>query len=402
MIRTVDHVVVGAGLVGLATARALLRESGSSARVLVLEKEGDVALHQSGRNSGVLHAGLAYKPGTAKARLATAGLRMMEAYCDEHAIRRERCGKLVVAASPDELPRLEALLEQGTRNGLEGLRLLDERDAREVEPEVRCLAALHVPGESIVDFGGVARRLKLDVEQAGGEIRFRAPVTKVIRRPDAWLVQAGSDWIVAGSIVNCAGLHADRIARLCGTEVPERIVPFRGEYFELRPERRGLVRALVYPAPDPRYPFLGVHFTRTVDGRVLAGPNAVLAGAREGYSRTTVNLRDLAGTLAFPGLWRFARRHWRTVAEQGVQSASPARFVAALQRLVPSVRREDLVPARAGVRAQAMSPDGTLLQDFVFRREGSAFHVISAPSPGATASLAIADHVVATFLHSSP
>jgi (S)-2-hydroxyglutarate dehydrogenase len=381
-------VVIGGGLVGLATAYALATGDPPVA-VTLLEKEATVGAHQSTHNSGVLHAGLHYRPGSAKARLARSGIRLMQAFCAEHGVAHDICGKLVVATRAEELPRLDRLEERGRANGLEGLRRLGPEAAREIEPHAACIAALHVPEEGIVDFGGACAALAAGITRAGGDVRTGAAALRIVREPDRWVVETTAGAVRAGRLVACAGLQADRVARLAGETPPCRIIPFRGDYYRLRPEREHLVRHLIYPVPDPAFPFLGVHFTRLVAGGVEAGPNAVLALAREGYRERTVNLRDAADALAYPGLWRFLARHARMVGREVAQTASRRRFAAGLRRLLPELREDDLAPGGTGVRAQALLPSGALVEDFLLLEGRGALHVLNAPSPAATASLAI-------------
>lgn len=393
-----DFAVIGGGIVGLATARALLVDGHSDA-VQLLEKEPAPARHQSTHNSGVLHAGLQYRPGSEKARLAREGIRAMTEYCRHHGIAHEICGKLVVATDRDQLSWLDEMEARGRANGLVGLRRLDGAGAREIEPHVNAVAALHVPEEGIADYGAVCRALEGEIRAAGGHIRTGAGVRGLVRERaprgpsgpggPGWRIVTDAGEVTARVIVNCAGLHVDRVARLAGERPPARIVPFRGEYHRLRPDRRHLVRHLIYPLPEPGFPFLGVHFTRRIDGTVDAGPNAVLAFAREGYRLRTVNARDLAEALAYPGLWRFLARHPGMVRRELGQSLLKSRFLKALQTLVPEVEAGDLVPAEAGVRAQAMSPAGELVHDFLWIERPGAVHVVNAPSPAATAALAI-------------
>jgi (S)-2-hydroxyglutarate dehydrogenase len=392
-------VVIGGGLVGLATAWRLL-DAAPSRGVVVLEKEEGVARHQSGHNSGVLHCGLYYRPGSAKARLAVEGIREMIAYCRSRGIAHEVCGKLVVATSPDEEVRLRALLERGTANGLTGLRWLGPEAAREIEPEVRCHAALHVPEEGIVDYPAVARALVGDITAAGGEVRTGTAVTAMRRDGAGWVLETSRGPVRASFVINCAGLHSDRVAAMGGMQRAARIVPFRGEYFMLRPERRALVRHLIYPVPDPAFPFLGVHFTRMIGGEIECGPNAVLALRREGYRKTDFSLRDTIDAVGFPGLWKFLRRYPSMVGYEVWRSLDRAEFCRSLQRLVPAVQLDDLVPAGAGVRAQAMTADGALVEDFLFQHTPAALHVLNAPSPAATASLAIGASIAKEALQS--
>ena len=390
-------VIVGGGIVGLATAHQLLRAR-PELQVSVVEKEHDVAQHQSGHNSGVLHAGLYYRPGSAKARLAVAGIRQMRAFCAEHGVAHELCGKLVVAVSQDEVPRLRELHERGTANGLAGLQWLEGAAIREVEPHAAGVAAVRVPEEGIVDYPAVCRALARQIVAHGGTVRLGTEVRALERigaSAPQWRVRTSAGTFETDLLINCAGLHSDRVARLAGERPDVRIVPFRGEYYALRPERTQLVRHLIYPVPDPAFPFLGVHFTRLIHGGVECGPNAVLALAREGYRKRDVQPRDLAEAIGFPGLWRFLARYPAMSWMELRRSFSRALFAQALQRLVPAVQADDLLPGGAGVRAQAMLPSGELVQDFVFLERPGALHVLNAPSPGATAALAIGDEIVA-------
>jgi L-2-hydroxyglutarate oxidase len=382
-----EHVVVGGGIIGLAVAHRLVRER-PHATVTVLEKEPTVALHQTGHNSGVIHAGVYYRPGSLKAELCRAGSASMVRFCTEYGIPVRVCGKLIVATDQIEVPRLRALHQRALANGLPA-RLITPEQAAEYEPHVSCVAALHVASTGIVDFGAVCATLKTLLEDGGARVRTGERV--VALRDDAVVTTAGE--IRADAVVNCAGLHADRIARLAGVDLPVRIVPFRGEYHELRADRRHLVNGLIYPVPDPRLPFLGVHLTRMIDDTVHAGPNAVLALAREGYRWSQVNVRDMVDAVTYPGLWRLARRHLRYGLDEMARSLSRRRFAASLARLVPELSAEDLVPAPAGVRAQAVTPAGDLLDDFLIVNHGRQVHVLNAPSPAATSSLEIAKHV---------
>jgi L-2-hydroxyglutarate oxidase len=385
--------VIGGGLIGLATAWALLRRSGTELHVTLYEKEADVGRHQSTHNSGVLHSGLYYAPGSLKAQLARSGLRTMTRFCEEHDIPHEICGKLVVATTEAELPRLAALLERGQQNGLRGLRWLEPEAVRELEPHVRCRAALQVPEEGIVDFRRVCDVLAAWLRARGCVIRTGTFVTRLEPDRGGWRIGTRDGDAHADLVANCAAQNVDRLAASAGHRPSCRIVPFRGEYFALRPERRDLVNHLVYPVPDPAFPFLGVHFTRTIDGRRDAGPNAVLAFSREGYRFSDVNAADVRDMLTWPGFWRFVRRHPRTVARELGQSLSRARFVGALQRLIPEISEADLLPGGSGVRVQPLYADGRLAQDFIFLEAPGAVHVLSAPSPAATAALAIGERI---------
>ncbi len=387
-----DVAIVGAGIVGLATARALL-ERAPRARLAVLEKEAGVARHQTGHNSGVIHSGVYYRPGSAKARLCVEGARLVAEFAAAHGIRVERCGKVIVATEAAELPRLRALHERGTANGVPWLALLDAARLREIEPHAAGLGALHSPTTAIVDFAEVAAALARELADRGVLLQTGAAVTGIARADGGLVLETARGLVRARGLVNCAGLHADRVARLAGAVPDVRIVPFRGEYYLLRPERRDLVRGLIYPVPDPELPFLGVHFTRTVHGEVEAGPNAVLAFAREGYRFGRVSLRDLAETLGYAGFRAMARRYWRIGAYELYRSLSTRAFVRALQRLVPGVRPADVRRGGAGVRAQAVTPDGALVDDFRIVATAGAIHVLNAPSPAATASLAIGRHI---------
>jgi L-2-hydroxyglutarate oxidase len=360
-----------------------------------LEKEAGVGRHQSSHNSGVLHCGLYYKPGSAKARLAVSGIQEMIAFCREHHVPHEVCGKLVVAVDETELPRLQALQERGRQNGLQGLALLGPEQMREIEPHVGGVAGLHVPQEGIVDYPKVCEVLQKEIAAQGGRIATSAKVTALRSTPTGWLAQTTTGEFEADFLVNCAGLHCDRVSELAGEKRDVRIVPFRGEYYKIKAERQFLARNLIYPVPDPQFPFLGVHFTRLIHGGVEAGPNAVLAFAREGYHKSDINPRDLWDALSFAGLWRFLGRHKRMCWEELQRSFSKRLFCQSLQRLVPEIREDDLEPGGAGVRAQAMSSDGTLVQDFCLIRRLRVLHVLNAPSPAATASLAIGEEIAA-------
>jgi L-2-hydroxyglutarate oxidase len=381
-------VVVGGGIVGLAVACELARRQWT---VTVCEKEADWAVHQTGHNSDVVHAGLYYRPGSLKASTSVAGNASMVAFAREHGVPVDVCGKLVVATTADERPRLHALAARAEANGVPA-KLITPDEAREYEPHVACVAALRVESTAIIDFPAVCRALVGLLTDA--DLRLRTPVLAIRPRAGGGVEVATSDGVLrADALVNCAGLHSDRIARLAGLRPSATIVPFRGEYHELRPAARNLVRGLIYPVPDPTLPFLGVHLTRMLDGTVHAGPNAVLALAREGYRWTDVSGRDVAEVLRFPGTWRLARKYARTGLDEVVRSFSRRRFAADLARLVPAVTEADIVPAGAGVRAQALRPDGSLVDDFLIESAPGQVHVLNAPSPAATSSLEIARQV---------
>jgi len=386
-----DVAIIGGGIVGLAVALDLARRT--RARLVVLEAEPRVAAHQTGHNSGVIHSGLYYRPGSHKARLCAEGRESLYRFCAERGVPHERCGKVVVAADAEEVARLDELERRGAANGLAGLRRLSRDELAAREPHVAAAAALLVPDTGIVDYRAVAEAFAAEVGALGGEVRTGVRLLRGRRAGGALVLETTAGRFEPGALVNCAGLRSDQVARRCGLDPGVRIVPFRGEYYELTPGRRALVRHLVYPVPDPRYPFLGVHFTRTIGGVVEAGPNAVLALAREGYSKTSLSVADVADWAAFPGAWRLFARHWRMGLGEVRRSWSKRRFTASLRRLVPSIVEADLVPGGAGVRAQAVDRDGALVDDFRFVRAPGQIHVLNAPSPAATASLAIGREV---------
>jgi L-2-hydroxyglutarate oxidase len=382
-----DVAIIGGGIVGLATGLALTRRPGPA--LVVLEAEQAVAAHQTGHNSGVIHSGLYYRPGSLKARLCVAGRELLYRFCAEHGIPQERCGKVVVATSEAELPALAELERRGQANGLAGLRRLGPEEIRDHEPHAAGVAGLLVPETGIVDYKQVARTYAELVTAAGGTVWTGARVTGCRRLPAEIVLSTAAGDLRCGGLINCAGLQADRVARLCGVEPGLHIVPFRGEYYELVPGRRSLVRNLIYPVPDPRFPFLGVHFTRRIQGDVEAGPNAVLALRREGYRRLSFSPGDVLQMLRYRGFWRMARQYAGTGLAEVYRSLSKRAFVRALRRLVPELRRDDLRPAGAGVRAQAVDPDGRLVDDFSIVPAERMVHVLNAPSPAATASLSI-------------
>lgn len=385
--------VVGGGIIGLAVALRCL-ETWPATPVTVYEKEPAVGRHQSGHNSNVLHCGLYYKPGSLKAKLAVSGIREMTEFCQQHGVPYERCGKLVVAVDEEEVPRLRELERRGTANGLSGLRWLGPEAMREIEPHARGAAALHVPEEGITHYPSVCEAMAREIGRRGGEIRLNAPVRGLRQADGLWRIEAGDAEASAAYLFNCSGLQCDRVMEQAGERRNTRIVPFRGEYFELSPEGSALVRNLIYPVPDPKFPFLGVHFTRMIQGGVEAGPNAVLATAREGYTAHDFSARDLMDAFGYAGFWRFLARYPRMSAYELYRSMSRAAFRRSLQRLVPEIEEKHLRNGTAGVRAQALAPDGTLVQDFDFVLRPNALHLINAPSPGATASLAIARYLV--------
>jgi len=383
-------VVIGGGIVGLATSFRLGQRF-PDARITVLEKEAAVGQHQSGHNSGVLHAGIYYKPGSTKARLAVRGIRQMVQFCEENGISHEICGKLVVASTESELPQLHALFERGRQNGLKGLELLGLPQMKEVEPYIAGVAAIRVPEEGIVDYPAVCTALSRKIR---GSVVTSAKVVQLREHAGTWIVGTTSGEFTCDLLINCAGLYSDRVSQLAGLRGGVRIVPFRGEYYKLRQSRQHLVRNLIYPVPDAKFPFLGVHFTRMIHGGVEAGPNAVLAFAREGYSKFDFRFSDLADSITFPGFWAFLRRYPRMCFAELRRSFSKQLFCRALQKLVPEITTGDLEPGGSGVRAQALDTTGQLIQDFYILRRGNSIHVLNAPSPAATASLAIGEEIV--------
>ena len=383
-----DIAVIGGGIVGLATANALL-DARPGARLTVLEAEDRFAAHQTGHNSGVIHSGLYYKPGSMKARYCVEGREAMYRFCEQHSIAHERCGKIVVATDESEFPRLEELHRRGEANGLKGIRWLTAEEIRQYEPHASGLRGLHVPETGIVDYKAVAGRLARLAQDRGCTMKVGSRVVGFRNVAGRMVLQTLADEIECKGLVNCVGLQADRVARLCGVDPGVRIVPFRGEYYELIASRQSLVKNLIYPVPDPTFPFLGVHFTRMVGGGVEAGPNAVLAFKREGYRKTDFKIKDMTDTLGYGGFWKMAGRCWKTGVGEMWRSFSKHAFVKALQRLLPELRDEDVKPGGSGVRAQAMDPSGKLLDDFHVVRAPRMIHVLNAPSPAATSSLRI-------------
>jgi len=388
-----DIIVIGGGIVGLSVAREVTRQF-PRLRLALVEKEARVGTHQTGHNSGVIHSGVYYKPGSMKARMCVEGAAAMVEFCREHGVPFKICGKVIVATSEEETPRLRDLLARGQANGVAGLRMLGLEELREIEPHASGVAALHVPGTGVTDFAKVCEKYAELAAAQGGTVRTSAEVIGIGQNGQETVVEtSGGDFSVRW-VINCAGLFSDRISRMAGERPEVRIVPFRGEYYDLVPARASLVRALIYPVPDPRFPFLGVHFTRRVHGNVDAGPNAIFAFKREGYRSGDFSLRDTLESLAFPGFWRVAAKHWRMGKDEARRSVSKGSFVAGLQRLVPEVRAEDLVPGGSGVRAQAIHRSGALVDDFQFSQSERMLHLYNVPSPAATASIAVGRAVV--------
>lgn len=390
---TFDLVTVGGGIVGLATALAAV-ENHPRLRVAVVEKEDQVARHQTGHNSGVIHSGIYYRPGSLKARNCVAGAAAMIQFCRHHGIPHEVCGKVVVASNASETAGLQELMRRGTANGIFGLEMIGPERLRELEPDCTGVAALLVPGTGITDYRVVAQKYADLIRAGGGQILTACRVTGIRKNAQSVVLETTRGAVQAGCAVNCAGLHSDRVRRLGGDENNPKIVPFRGEYYEIVPEKRGLVRNLIYPVADPRFPFLGVHFTRRISGEVEAGPNAVLALKREGYRKTDFSLQDAVETALFPGFWRMAAKYWSSGLGEYYRSLRKSAFTQALQKLVPAIRESDLIPGGAGVRAQALDRRGALLDDFSIQRSDRMIHVCNVPSPAATASLIIGRQIM--------
>ncbi len=388
-----DVIVIGGGVVGLSVAREITRRF-AGWRVLVREKEGRVGSHQSGHNSGVIHSGVYYKPGSIKARTCVQGAAAMVEFCREHGVPFAICGKVIVATAQEQLPRLQNLLERGLANGVPGLKMLGPAQLREIEPHAAGIAALHVPGTGVTDYAKVCEKYAELIAAQGGEVKTSTKVTGVRASNGESVIETTAGEFAGKFVINCAGLFSDRISQMAGEKPEARIIPFRGEYYDLVPARAELVKALIYPVPDPRFPFLGVHFTRRIYGNVDAGPNAIFAFKREGYRAGDFNLRDTVESLSFPGFWRVAAKHWRSGKDEMHRAVSKASFVAGLQRLVPEVEAADLVPGGSGVRAQAITRDGALVDDFQFSQSQRMLHLYNVPSPAATASIAIGQAVV--------
>jgi (S)-2-hydroxyglutarate dehydrogenase len=390
-------IVVGGGIVGLATALKLISARPDS-KVLVIEKENEVAKHQTGNNSGVIHSGLYYKPGSLKARNCIHGYNLLVAFCQEHDIPFDLCGKIVVATEAKELPLLKNLFERGHQNGLKNFRMLDARELKEYEPHVTGLAGFFVPQTGIVDYRLVAQKFAEVIRKKGGEITLGEKVINIKMGGREVAVETENATYTSDLVVNCAGLYSDKIAALTSKDIDVRIIPFRGEYYKLKKDREHLVKNLIYPVPDPNFPFLGVHFTRMMRGGVEAGPNAVLAFSREGYRKSDINLKELAESLAWPGFQKVAKKYWRTGLAEMYRSFSKAAFTKALQKLIPEIREDDLIEGGAGVRAQACDRTGGLVDDFLILEGNGVINVCNAPSPAATSSLAIGETVAALAL----
>ena len=383
-----DFAIVGGGIVGLSVGMALAERFDGAARILLLEKEDHFAAHQTGHNSGVIHSGIYYKPGSLKARFAVEGSRLIPEFCARHNIAHDVCGKIIVATESWELPLLDALYQRGFANGL-AVKKISGEQIKEYEPHCRGIEAIVVPSTGIADYKAVARTYAKIIESRGGELRLGCRVTKIVKNPTGQVIESTAGTFESRFLVNCAGLHSDRVAKLDGADPQAKIVPFRGEYYELRPEKRHLVRNLIYPVPDPRFPFLGVHFTRMTDGNIHCGPNAVLALSREGYSWRHVSLRDMWDSLTYRGFWKLAGRNMVDGVREMYRSFSKKAFTRSLRRLIPEIEMDDLVPSHAGVRAQALMDDGRMVDDFLIVEGQNSLHVCNAPSPAATASIPI-------------
>jgi L-2-hydroxyglutarate oxidase len=387
-VMTYDCIIIGGGIVGLSTAYQISKKN-PSLRILVLEKEATLAAHQTGHNSGVIHSGIYYKPGSLKAKNCLDGYDMLLQFAREYGIRHELCGKVIVATSPAEIPQLEMIYKRGHDNGLDKITMISAEELKEIEPHCNGVKAIRVPYTGIIDYKAVANKLGELIKEAGSEIQLGTKVDSIVEEGGSVTVGAGNQSFSTRLAINCAGLYSDKIAGLTDNNINVRIIPFRGEYFMIRPERQHLVNHLIYPVPDPAFPFLGVHFTRMVGGGVEAGPNAVFAFKREGYKKTDFNFSELMESLAWPGFRKVAMKYWKTGAGEFYRSFSKQAFTKALQRLVPDIREEDLTPAGAGVRAQACDKTGGLIDDFLFLEKKSVIHVLNAPSPAATSSLSI-------------
>ena len=388
-----DIAIIGGGIVGLATAMRLTQEHPGQ-RVVVIEKESGIAQHQTGHNSGVIHAGIYYAPGSQKANFCSTGGKLLREFCDERSIDYEMCGKLIVAIKGSEVPRLEELLKRGTANGAEGLELIGPEQLREHEPHVAGVKAIWSPNTGIIDFTKVSEAYSIEMREGGGDLITNAEVRTISRTNGSVHLETTAGDLSAKNVINCAGLHADSVARMMGVDIGVRIIPFRGEYFSLKPDSASLVNGLIYPVPDPTLPFLGVHFTKRITGSVEAGPNAVLALKREGYAKTSFAIGDAFGTLSYPGFWRMTAKYWKTGFNEQYRSMVKSVFVKSLQTLVPAITGDDLHDPGAGVRAQAVDRQGGLLQDFSIAETRGAIHVLNAPSPGATSSLSISKYIV--------
>ncbi len=393
-----DFIIVGAGIVGLSTAYKL-SESYPDVKILVLEKEDRIAAHQTGNNSGVIHSGIYYKPNSRRAKNCVEGRRQLVEFCKLHDVAHEICGKVIVAAEENELSALNQIYETGSINKIEKIKKIDREELIEIEPFSNGIKAIHVPCAGIVDFVGICRKLKSLIEKKGNKVRCKQEVQNISQNGDELTVETDDENFNTRYLINCAGLYSDRVAQAAGLRPDIQIVPFRGEYYQLKPEANHLVNGLIYPVPDPAFPFLGVHFTKMVLGGVECGPNAVFAFKREGYEKYSFNLEETIETINFSGFWRLAQQHWRMGLEEYYRSFSKKAFVRGLQKLIPSIQTDHLTPASSGVRAMALRPNGEIVDDFQFATDSHQIHVLNAPSPAATAALAIGDEIVKRAQH---
>ncbi len=391
-----DVAIVGGGIVGLATAYDYLKKN-PSGKLLLIEKESKVAAHQTGNNSGVIHSGIYYKPGSIKAKNCRLGVKMLLQFCDEHSIKYDLCGKLIITNNNNEIPRLLELYNRGLKNNIPNIKLLDENEITELEPHTIGIKGIHVPSTGIIDYQDVCNACVNTIEQDGGKIQLNSKVIDIVQNNDGIVIETTNRSFHSKSIINCAGLYSDRIAKMTETNLGIKIIPFRGEYYKLKSDRAHLVKNLIYPVPNPDFPFLGVHFTRKIDGTVEAGPNAVLAFAREGYTKTAINFNDLFDIFGYPAFWKFGKRYWKIGTTEMLRSYLKVLFVKALRKLIPEIESNDLIRGGSGVRAQALTKNGKLLDDFYIIRDKNITHVLNAPSPAATSAFAIADHIVSVF-----
>jgi len=388
-----DFLVVGAGIIGLSVAYKLSHRY-PDAKILILEKENRVAAHQTGHNSGVIHSGIYYKPGSYKARNCVDGRHQLVDFCSEYGIQHDICGKVIVATDEEEIDRLEKIYRRGLENEIEGIRLIDEKEVNEIEPHVSCISGIHVPCAGIVDYREFCKKLAELLDSGNTHIKFNHKVDSIHQNRNALTIKSGTESFHARFLISCCGLQSDLVAKSAGISSPVHIIPFRGEYYELVPEAQKLVKGLIYPVPNPEFPFLGVHFTRMATGGVECGPNAVFSFEREGYDKLSFNLADTIDTFNFPGFWKLARKHWRMGLNEMYRSLSKEAFLKNLQKLIPSVKKEHLSESPSGIRAMALQPNGEILDDFYFEKDRNQIHVLNAPSPAATAALSIGDEIV--------
>lgn len=391
-----DVAIIGGGIVGLSTAYEYL-EKNPAKKLIVIEKEFDVAMHQTGNNSGVVHSGIYYKPGSLKAKNCRRGVKKLLQFCDKYDIKYDLCGKLIVANNESEIPLLMELYSRGIRNGVPNIKLLDEAEIKEHEPHTIGVRGIHSPSTGIIDYQDVCNACVGIIERNGGKIQLNSKVIDIIRDNDGIVIETTNGNFYSKSVINCAGLYSDRIAKMTETNLDVKIIPFRGEYYKLIPDKAHLVKNLIYPVPNAEFPFLGVHFTRRIDGTVEAGPNAVLAFAREGYTKTDVNFKDLIDIFGYPAFWKLGKRYWKVGTAEILRSCLKVLFVKALRKLIPEIKNNDLIPGGSGVRAQALTKSGKLLDDFHIIRNNNITHVLNAPSPAATSAFAIAEHIVSVF-----